>query len=201
MKIFRKSLVAIAVSLLATIAHASVYVGDTTQTGIRTGGVSTGQMVCTYFTAGASGTPTVGDVYFGNAGIEAYLVAYAFVSTTGGTLIEQSNLISSTTVGWNSFTFASSVTITSGSQYYLCVFTTVTTAEVGYGKTSVGSGNGMVYMNTAWPTAPTTFTKGGLLVGNNVSAYLGAVPPATYPVLSNGHALLSNSKPLVGSNF
>lgn len=83
--------------------------------------------------------------------------------------------------GWNAVTFASPVTLTSGTQYWLCAFDTTTSASVGIGQTSVGSGNGLIYMNTAWPTAPTTFTRGGFVVGNNLSAYLGTASPSVTP--------------------
>lgn len=176
----------------------TVLVGDNTETSVHSPSLTGNPSVfSSEFTAAASGYTNSGEAYLNNSSGTAYMVVYS----AAGALLAQSDALTLSVAGWQTFTFSTLLSITSGTQYWVGVYVHGGGWNVGLGGTGVG-----YYSNTGtWPTAPGTLANTGkFATSNNISAYL--IQNTTVPTISainSGSSVQENATavPVTGTNF
>jgi hypothetical protein len=152
----------IALFLLFTLAalgvHAQTFlVGDNTQVSTATalGGNTGGSATASLYTATGNGSAAIGWAYIGTAGDPFVLAVY----NSSNTLLATSTAISSSTVGWNQFTFSSPTTIASGTQYRILL---LDSSSVFFTQGTGASGSWQYQSSgITYPTPPNPFTSSG----------------------------------------
>ena len=104
------------------------------------------------------------------------LAIYSDNAGNPGTLLGQTNEIANPTAGWFTFTLASAVAITSGTSYWLAVWTNADPAQIAYLSGS-GTAKWMLIPYGTWPTTWTTSGSGPYT--HCIFAYSTAAPPAS----------------------